>query len=164
MKNYAGKCLAAMGVLCMAFSLFGCSQKTAKPTGELSSISISQNHMSRTFCYSFYARKETDGCFLDAWCLLENGEDYTDIDFECVEITAEEFSRFIELDKKYNFCSHIKKEKKRNKIIFILDETVNCFSVKYGSECFNIDTSGEYYNAVYDCFLQLAKKYGENIK
>ena len=90
MKNYAGKCLAAMGVLCMAFSLFGCSQKTAKPTGELSSISISQNHMSRTFCYSFYARKETDGCFLDAWCLLENGDDYTDIDFEYVEITAEE--------------------------------------------------------------------------
>lgn len=162
MKNYAGKCLIAMCVLCMIFSNFGCSQKSAKPFEQLSSISISQNHMSRTFCYSFYARKETDGCFLDAWCLIENGSDYTDVDIERVEITEKEFNRFVKLDKKYDFCSHIKKEKKKNKIIFVRDETITSFSVKYGNECFDIDTVGEYYNAVYACFFQLVKKYCVN--
>lgn len=100
-----------MDVLCIIFSIFGCSQKSIKSTEELSSISISQNHMCRTFCYSFYARKEPDGCFLDAWCLMEESSDYTDVDFDRVEITEEEFNQFAELDKKYDFCSRIKREK-----------------------------------------------------
>lgn len=117
--------------------------------------------MSRTFCYSFYARKETDGYFLDAWCLLDSNGDYTDVDFENVEITEEEFKQFAELDRKYDFCSHIKNDRKGKKIIFVPDETITSFSVQYGSECFNIDTGGEYYNPVYDCFIWLVKKYAD---
>lgn len=151
-----------MGALCMIFSLLGCSEKSAKPTKSLTSISISQNHMSRTFCYNFHAERENDGCFLDAWCLIEDGNDYADIDFNHVEITEEEFNQFAELDKKYDFFSHKKRENKRNKFIFVCDETTNLFNVNYGNEYFNIDTGGEYYNAVYDCFLLLVKKYYDN--
>lgn len=152
-----------MLILSCALSLFGCTKNPARPEGELTSISISQNHMDSTYCYSFWARVENNSYLLDAECFIV---DYDNNDFEQInltdtQITQEDFRHFTELDKEYGFCSNIKTERKNNKF-FILDETVTRFSVKYGEDSFNIETNGECFNAVNELFFQLAEKYADN--
>lgn len=154
-----------MLILSCALSLFGCTQKPARPEGELTSISISQSHMDRTYCYHFWARLENDSYLLDAECLIVDydNNDCEEINLTDTQITQEDFRRFSELDKEYGFRSNIKTERKNNKF-FILDETVTSFSVKYGEDSFNIETNGECFRNVKDFFFQLAEKYADNDK
>ncbi|MGN0450236.1 MAG: hypothetical protein ACI4G0_07795 [Ruminococcus sp.] len=153
-----------MGILAFVLSLFGCNRNPLKPEGELTSISISQNHMDRTYCYSFGAYKKNDTYTLDACCMLEKGDnDYEDVELENVSITEEEFAQFEKLDKKYDFFSLRKPNKKEKNRYFILDETITNFSVRYGDESFSLYTSGDCYNEVHDCFVALAEKYNETI-
>lgn len=147
------------------FSPFGCSNKNktpAQPKGQLSSISISQSHMDRTFCYHFRAREENGSYLLDAECMIVDydNNDCKEINFTDTEITEEDFKQFAELDSKYDFLSHIKTKKKKNNF-FVLDETVTSFFVKYGEEEFSIETNGEYFNTTNELFFQLAEKYSE---
>lgn len=154
-----------MGILACVLSLFGCTQKPVKPDRKLTSVSISQNHMDSTFCYSFWARVENNSCLLDAECLIVDydNNDCEKINLTDTQITQEDFRRFSELDKEYDFCSHIKTKRKNNKF-FILDETVTGFSVRYGEDRFNIETNGECFRNVKDFFFQLAEKYADNNK
>lgn len=162
MKN---KWCLIMGILFCVLSLFGCTKNPVKPDSELTSISISQSHMDRTYCYHFWARLENNSYLLDAECLIVDYEnnDYREINFTDAKITEKEFKRFAEIDKEYGFCSNIKTERKNNKF-FILDETVTSFSVKYGEDSFNIETNGECFRNVKDFFFQLAEKYADNDK
>lgn len=154
-----------MSIISCILSLCGCTKKPVKPKSELTSISISQNHMDSTYCYSFWARVENNSYLLDAECFIV---DYDNNDFEQInltdtQITQEDFRCFSELDKEYGFCSNIKTERKNNKF-FILDETITNFSVKYGDEGVNVETNGECFNAVNELFFQLAEKYADNNK
>lgn len=147
-----------MGIFACILSLFGCTQKLVKPDKELTSISISQNHMERTYCYSFDAYKKNNTYILNAWCLIEkDNDDIEEISIECCTITEDEFDAFKKLDSKYDFFSLLKFEKKKR--FFVLDETITIFSVSYGDESFSLKTNGDCYNEVYDCFMALAKKY-----
>ena len=154
-----------MGILACVLSLFGCNRNPIKPESELTSVSIFQNHMDSTECYSFWARVENNSCLLDAECFIVDydNNDCEKINLTDTQITQEDFRRFSELDKEYGFRSNIKKERKNNKF-FILDETVTGFSVKYGEDSFNIETNGECFRKVKDFFFQLAEKYAYNIK
>ena len=152
-----------MGILSFGFSLFGCTQSPTRPEGELTSISISQNHMSRDGCYSFSARQEDGSYLLDAECLIV---DYDNNDCEEVNLTdalisEEDFSRFSALDKQYDFYSHLKPVKNEKSKIFVCDETITSFYVKYGEVGFSIYPSGELYRSVNECFFELAKKYND---
>ena len=42
-----------MCLLSVVFSLFGCSPQPVKTDSAISSISITQNHMNRAYCYAF---------------------------------------------------------------------------------------------------------------
>lgn len=154
-----------MLILSCALSLFGCTQKPARPEGELTSISISQSHMDRTYCYHFWARLENDSYLLDAECLIVDydNNDCKEINFTDAEITEEEFKRFAEIDSKYDFYSHIKAERKKS-IFFACDETITNFTVSYGDEGIAVETNGECYEAVNELFFQLAEKYVDNNK
>lgn len=162
MKN---KWCLIMAILSCALSLFGCTQKPVKPDRELTSISISQTHMDRTYCYHFWARLENDSYLLDAECLIVDYEnnDYKEINFTDAEITEQEFKRFAEIDSKYDFYSHIKAGRKKD-IFFACDETITNFFVKYGDEGIDVETNGECFNAVNELFFQLAEKYADNNK
>ena len=162
MKN---KWCLIMGIVSCVLSLFGCNRNPIKPEGELTLISIYQNHMYSTYCYSFWARVENNSCLLDAECFIVDydNNDFEEINLTDTQITQEDFRRFSELDKEYGFCSNIKTERKNNKF-FILDETVTGFSVKYGEDSFNIETNGECFEAVNELFFQLAEKYADNNK
>ncbi len=166
MKSIIRK-IAIMSVLSFILSLFGCTLGQApkvKPEGEISSISVTQNHMSRNECYAFSAYKDSENYYLNAWCLLELGEDendYRDVNLEDVSITKEEFDEFSRLDEEYDFFSYLKKDEKGNKLIEPLDETTTNFNVSYNGESISLETSNDCYEAVYNYFLKLAEKYSE---
>ena len=151
-----------MGIISCMLSLFGCTKKPVKPQSELTSISISQSHMDRTYCYGFYAREENGSYLLDAECIIADYDNdyFEEINFTDTAITEEDFHQFSELDSKYDFLSKIKAVKKNN-VFFACDETVTNFSVKYGEESFNIETNGECFEAVHKIFSELAQKYGK---
>ena len=150
-----------MGILSFGFSLFGCTQSPTRPEGELTSISISQNHMSRDGCYSFSARQEDGSYLLDAECLIVDydNNDCEEVNLTDTPISEEDFNRFSALDSQYDFYSHLKPVKNEKRKIFVCDETITNFYVKYGEVGFSIYPSGELYRAVNECFFELAKKY-----
>lgn len=151
-----------MSLLGFITTFFGCSKNISRPEAELSSVSISQNHMSQAYCYTFYAYRNSGSCFLDAWCMIEDGDDYLDVDFKGIEITEEEFKFFEELDSKYDFFSLVKDQNKKNKFFSVADETTSAFSVNYGDESFTLDTNGACYNEVCEHFFEIAKKYANS--
>lgn len=159
------KKIVIMSILSLILSLLGCASKQApkvKPEGEISSISIGQNHMSRNECYAFSAYRTDVSYHLNAWCLLMFGEDdCRDVNLEDVPITKEEYDEFTKLDEKYDFFSNLKEEKKGKELIEPLDMTTTNFNVSYDGESISLETGGECYEAVYNYFLKLAEKYSE---
>ena len=154
-----------MAIISCVLSLCGCTQNPVKPDSELTSVSISQSHMDRTYCFHFWARNTNGSYLLDAECLIVDYDNNTceEISLTDTQITEEDFRHFSELDREYDFFSHIKTKRKNNKF-FILDETVTGFSVQYGEYSFNIETNGECFRNVKDFFFQLAEKYADNNK
>ena len=153
-----------MGIMSLGASFFGCleeSKTPERPTEKLSSISISQSHMDRTYCYHFMARQEGGSYFLDAECLIVDydNNDCEEINLTDAPISEEDFNRFSALDSQYDFYSHLKPVKNEKSKIFVCDETITNFYVKYGEVGFSIYPSGELYRAVNECFFELAKKY-----
>lgn len=155
-----------MGVLACVLSLFGCNRNPIKPKGELTSISISQNHMDSTFCYSFGIRKENDSYLFDADCIIvdyDNNE-YGEVNFTDKVISQEEFEEFTRIDEKYNFISLKKPKSEKKSKFFALDETTTYFTVRYGDDAFSLYPNGECFEAVNELFFQLAEKYADNNK
>lgn len=155
-----------MGIISFVFTLFGCSKKPVKisrPQEKCSSVSISQSHMDRTYCYHFWARQENGSYLLDAECIIADydNNDFAEINLTDTAITEDDFRQFTEIDSKYDFYSHIKTKTKKS-YFFVYDETITNFYVEYGEEGFYVETSGECYSAVCNCFFELAKKYSEN--
>lgn len=166
MKHFFKKSLIIMSAMSILFSFFGCSGKAkspSRPNEQLSSVSISQSHMDRTYCYSFWAREQNGSYLLDAECLIVDydNNDCKEINLTDTAITEEEFQQFAELDSKYDFSGHIKARRKKN-IFFACDETITNFFVKYGEEGLNVETNGECFKAVNELFFQLAEKYADN--
>ncbi|MGN0462513.1 MAG: hypothetical protein ACI4HZ_08725 [Ruminococcus sp.] len=154
-----------MSILFVTMSLFGCDKNPAKPDRELTSVSISQNHMDRTFCYNFWVRKEKDSYLFDAECILADydNNEYSEVNFTDKEISQEEFEEFTRIDEKYNFIS-LKRPKKEKKFkFFALDETTTYFTVKYGEDTFSLYPNGDCYSEVSENFFALAEKYNKTI-
>lgn len=139
--------------------------KPVKPDNELTSVSISQSHMDRTYCYNFWARKENNRYLLNADCMIvdyDNNE-ANEINFTDTEISEEDFQQFKRLDEKYDFFSLLKPRKEKKNMFFALDETISHFTVKYGDEVFSLYTNGDCYSEACKCFFALAEKYNKKI-
>ncbi|MGN1126262.1 MAG: hypothetical protein ACI4RI_02370 [Ruminococcus sp.] len=152
-----------MSILSATMSLFGCNKNPVKPDRELTSVSISQNHMDRTYCYSFWVRKENDSYLFDAECILadDDNNEYSEVNFTDKEISQEEFEKFTRIDEKYDFIS-LKRPKKEKKFkFFALDETTTYFTVKYGDDAFSLYPNGDGYSEVSESFFALAEKYNK---
>lgn len=152
-----------MSILFVTMSLFGCKKNRVKPDRKLTSVSISQNHMDSTFCYSFGVRKDNGLYLFDADCVFVDNDEYSEVNFTDKEITKEEFEKFANLDKKYDFISLKRPKKKKKSKIFALDETITHFTVRYGEDTFSLYPNGDCYSEVYENFFALAEKYNETI-
>ena len=120
-----------MSILLSIFA-FGCSKNpegtqgsnvNSSPKDSLTSVSIAQSHMDRTYCYYFWVRKTDNKFFLDANCILTKDEEYEELNIEGAEITEEDFNRFVELDNKYSFCSNLRKKSIFEDEFFVADKT-----------------------------------------
>lgn len=108
--KFVVKNIIIMCLLSVVFSLFGCSPQPVKTDSEISSISITQNHMNRAYCYAFSAYEDNDKYFLNAWCVLKDGENSSkEVDIQNIEITEAEFSEFARLNEKYGFADYAKR-------------------------------------------------------
>ena len=163
MKKLTKKSLVFMSILFVTMSLFGCKKNPVKPDSELTSVSISQNHMDRTFCYSFGVRKEKDSYLFDAECILADydNNEYSEVNFTDKEISQEEFEKFTRIDEKYNFISLKKPKKEKKSKFFALDETTTYFTVRYGDDAFSLYPNGNCYSEVSENFFALAEKYNK---
>lgn len=152
-----------MSILFTTMSLFGCKKNPVKPDRKLTSVSIFQNHMDSTSCYSFGIRKENDSYLFDAECILVDYDNnkYSEVNFTDKEITKEEFEKFAGLDKKYDFISLKRPKKKKKNKFFVLDETITHFTVRYGEDAFSLYPNGECFEAVNELFFQIAEKYNK---
>jgi len=164
MKSVLKK-IVIMSILSFIVSLFGCTSRQVpkvKPEGEISSISIGQNHMSRNECYAFSAYRTDESYHLNAWGLIIFSEDdCRDVNIEDVSITKEDYDEFSKLDEKYDFFSCLKEETKDKDLVEPLDMTTTNFSVSYDGESISLETDNECYKAVYDYFIELVKKYSD---
>lgn len=160
-KELTKKSLILMSTLFAIMSLFGCGKNSVKPDRELTSVSISQNHMDRTFCYSFGVRKENGLYLFDADCVFLDNDEYCEVNFTDKEITKEEFEKFANLDKKHDFISLKRPKKEKKSKIFALDETTAYFTVRYGEDTFSLFPNGECYSEVSENFFALAEKYNK---
>ena len=151
------KNIIIMCLLSVVFSLFGCSPQPVKTDSEISSISITQNHMNRAYCYAFSAYEDNEKYFFNAWCVLKDGENSSkEVDIQNTEITEAEFSEFARLNEKYGFADYAKRD--NNKKHNISDKTTNSFTVCFGGESLTLETDNECYDAVYDYFITLTTK------
>lgn len=150
-----------MSILFVTMSLFGCDKNPEKPDSELTSISISQSHMDRTYCYNFFVRKENGLYLFDADCVFVDNDEHCEVNFTDKVIAQEEFEEFAKLDEKYGFLSLIKPKKEKKSIFFALDETITHFTVKYGEDAFSLYPNGECYSKVSENFFALAEKYNK---
>lgn len=152
------KIIIIMCLLSVVFSLFGCSPQPVKGDLEISSISITQNHMNRAYCYAFSSYEDNDKYFFNAWCVLKDGENSSkEVDIQNIEITEAEFSEFARLNEKFSFADYAKRN--NNKKHNISDKTTNSFTVCFGGESLTLETDNECYDAVYDYFITLTTKY-----
>lgn len=85
-------------------------------------------------------------------CGYDNN-DFEEINLTDTPISEEDFNKFSALDKQYDFYSHIKPVEKEKSKIFVCDETITSFYVRYGEAGFGVKTSGEPYEAVNQCFF-----------
>ena len=152
------KNIIIMCLLSVVFSLFGCSPQPVKTASEISSITITQNHMNRAYCYAFSAYEDNEKYIFNAWCVLKDSENNSkEVDIQNIEITEAEFSEFARLNEKYGFADCAKRN--NNKKYNISDKTTNSFTVCFGGESLTLETDNECYDAVYDYFLTLTTKY-----
>lgn len=103
------KIIIIMCLLSVVFSLFGCSPQPVKTDSEISSISITQNHMNRAYCYAFSAYEDNEKYIFNAWCVLKDSENNSkEVDIQNIEITEAEFSEFakdvFEKENKKSIC------------------------------------------------------------
>ena len=154
---YVIVCLSILIVVsATAFGLVGCNSNTEEP--ELVGMSLSQNHMNYSECYSFYLRQEDDKVLFDAQLNLYE-EPYS-IVLEGVEVDKANFEKLVKLENKYEIVKYVLNYRKKKSPIQVMDETVNTTSVYFQDNTDkSADTSGDYKQDLYEFFRDLALEY-----
>lgn len=146
-------CLSILIVVsATAFGLVGCNSNTEEP--ELVGMSLSQNHMNYSECYSFYLRQEDDKVLFDAQLNLYE-EPYS-IVLEGVEVDKANFKKLVKIENKYEIVKYVLKYRKKKLPIQVMDETVNTTSVYFQDNTDkSADTSDDYKQDLYEFFRAL---------
>lgn len=154
---YVIVCLSILIVVsATAFGLVGCNSNTEEP--ELVGMSLSQNHMNYSECYSFYLRQEDDKVLFDAQLNLYE-EPYS-IVLEGVEVDKANFEKLVKLENKYEIVKYVLNYRKKKLPIQVMDETVNTTSVYFQDNTDkSADTSGNYEQDLYEFFRDLTLEY-----
>ena len=121
-------------------------------------LSLSQNHMDFTYCYSFYLRDEDGKAMFDAQVRFY--EEPYEIILESCEVDSSYMNKLRRIEEKYSIVEYVENFKKTKSPFQVMDETVNKTSVYYrDSNDKTADTSSDYEEDLYNFFVNLAKEY-----
>lgn len=151
-------CAATMLLVLGAFAV-GCAPKSAHNTEkDFVGLSLSQNHMDFTYCYSFYLREEDGKVLFDAQVRFYD-EPY-EIVLESCEVDSSYMKKLKDIEEKYSIVDYVENYKEEKSAAQLMDETVNKTSVYYKDvDVKTADTGADYEDELYDFFVKIAKKY-----
>ena len=136
----------------------GCAPKLNDTKQDFVGLSLSQNHMDFTYCYSFFLREEDGKVIFDAQVRFY--EEPYEIVLESCEVDSLYMKELRKIEEKYSIVEYVENFKKTKSPFQIMDETVNKTSVYYkNSDDKTADTSSEYEEELYNFFVDLAKEY-----
>lgn len=136
----------------------GCAPKLNDTKQNFVGLSLSQNHMDFTYCYSFFLREEDEKVIFDAQVRFY--EEPYEIVLESCEVDKSYMKELRKIAEKYSIVEYVENFKKTKSPFQIMDETVNKTSVYYkDSDDKTADTSSEYEEDLYNFFVNLAKEY-----
>ena len=136
----------------------GCSNTANKEKTDFVGISLSQNHMDFTYCYSFYLREEDGKAIFDAQ--FRSYDEPYEIVLESCEVDNSYIKELYKIEQKYSIVDYVESYKKKKLPFQVMDETVNQTSVYYNdSDVKTADTSSEYKDELYSFFVELTKEY-----
>lgn len=153
--------LGAVAVGCTKSADDNTARLTSEPASDFVGISISQNHMDFTYCYSFYLREEDGDVLFDAQVRFY--EEPYEIVLESCEVDSSYMKKLQKIEKKYSIVEYVENFKESKSSVQVMDETVNKTSVYYkDKDVKTADTSSEYEEELYNLFVEIAKKYQSN--
>lgn len=136
----------------------GCFNNANKEKTNFVGISLSQNHMNFTDCYSFYLREEDGKAVFDAQ--LRSYDEPYEIVLESCEVDNSYIKELYEIEQKYSIVDYVESYKKKKLPFQVMDGTVNQTSVYYNDvDVKTADTSSEYKDELYSFFVELTKEY-----
>ena len=151
-------CAATMLLVLGAFAV-GCAPKSEQNTKkDFVGISLSQNHMDFTYCYSFYLREEDGKILFDAQVRFYD-EPY-EIVLESCEVDRSCMKKLQDIEEQYSIVNYVENYKEKKPSYQLMDETVSKTSVYYNDiDVKTADTGSQYNEALYNFFVEIAKKY-----
>lgn len=161
MKRMVYIIIAVTALIVMGSVVAGCSTSPAKKTkADISGVSLSQNHMNYSYCYSFFLRKENGKVLFDADVRLEkdNG-DFEAIVLENCEVESKYFDKLLELVKQNDIREYTESYKKKTELFQLSDETTNTTTLYFADGTDKSAESGAYKEELYDFFSDLALTY-----
>ena len=136
----------------------GCSGQHNNTDNEFVGMSLTQNHMDFTYCYSFYLRVEDDKVLFDAQARFY--EEPYEIILESCEVDSSYMEELKKIEEKYSIVEYVKNYKEKKSPLQVMDETVNKTTVYYNDvDSKTADTKSDYQDELYEFFVSLAKEY-----
>lgn len=158
MKRMVYVIVAATTLVVIAAIMTGCfaiPAKKEKPPIE--GISLHQNHMDYSYCYSFYLRKDGEKVLFDADFAIDE-EPYRII-LEGCEVDASYMDKLKELDEANGISDYVSDYKETKSPVEILDDTVVRTTVYFTDGTDKSANSGAYSGVLYEFFSGLALEY-----
>ena len=158
MKRMVYIIVSVMTLVVLGAFAVGCAPKSNDTKQDFVGLSLSQNHMDFTYCYSFYLREEDDKVVFDAQVRFY--EEPYEIILESCEVDSSYMKKLRKLEEKHSIVEYVENFKEKKSPFLVMDETVNKTSVYYkNSDDKTADTSSEYEEELYCFFVDLAKEY-----
>lgn len=158
MKRMVYIIVSVMTLVVLGAFAVGCAPKSNDTNEDFIGLSLSQNHMDFTYCYSFFLREEDGKVIFDAQVRFY--EEPYEIILESCEVDSSYMKKLRKLEEKYSIVEYVENFKEKKSPFQVMDETVNKTSVYYkNSDDKTADTSSEYEEELYCFFVDLAKEY-----
>ncbi|MGN0537661.1 MAG: hypothetical protein ACI4M3_06760 [Acutalibacteraceae bacterium] len=105
-------------------------KKYEKPSGKITAVGYSQNHMCYTYCFSFHIAEKNGEYLFSADCCVKT-EDYERVNFKDKAVTADDMQCLIDILQKHDTQTFLMKYKAPKQLFFACDQTTVSFSVRW---------------------------------
>ena len=161
MKKMVYIIIAVTALFVIGSVALGCSTNpTKKIKADISGVSLSQNHMNYSGCYSFFLRKEDGKVLFNADVRLEkDNSDFESIVLENCEVESKYYDKLLELVNQNEIREYTESYKKKTELFQVSDETTNTTTLYFADGSDKSADSGDYREELQKFFTDLALSY-----